>query len=220
MENGPTGEPIMTFGEWISGSGVAGWIVVLLTIIAFVVAILRVLELRMSRLAPVGLQRALETAIHGGDLSRAAADAAASSSMLGKLAAAGLRMSDLGLDEMLANVERSATRESIALGNRVSNLSRIGGAVLLFGFLGTALGIMLMLRITSMTPGAPPFTDLAVGFSIAVSCVALALIAAIFCFGAFFFLDSRVTKNTIRVSEMADELQYLTAEKRARPAAG
>jgi hypothetical protein len=53
----------------------------------------------------------------------------------------GLYLREAGLDEMLANVERGAAKESLRLGNRVANLARFGsGAVLLIGLFGTTLG--------------------------------------------------------------------------------
>ncbi len=48
--------------------------------------------------------------------------------MLGELVASGLYLRGAGLDEMLANVERTAAKELLRLGNRIANLARLGGS--------------------------------------------------------------------------------------------
>lgn len=204
----PPDPPGISIGQWILQCGFSGMLVALLTVVGALVALRRVFELRAAALAPRELQRSLEAAIAASDVDEALRQATTSRSLLGRLAAAGLRLRHLGLDEMLANVERTWTRESIRLGNRVANLSRLGGTTLIVGVLGATLGVILMLNVTSIaaTFDRAEFTS---SLSIALSAAALGLLASLFCFGAFFLLDQRLTKKTLDVREMAEELLYL-----------
>jgi len=210
--------PGISLGNMIAGSGICGWVVVLMAIVGVILALLRIMELRMGGLAPADLQRSLEMEIHGGDVARAAAMAGGNPSFLGRVAAGGLRMHELGLDEMLANIERVSTKESMRIGNRVANLSRFGGATLLVGFLGSALGMLLMLRVMS-TLGAPIGPYEYESFSLALFPLTMALLVALFSFGTFFVLDHRLTVRTLRVREIAEEMAYLVDAGHKRPSA-
>src|SRR5262245_20870046 len=123
-------------------TGLVGPLMVVAVAVALFIAIRRWLELRAGRLAPAELERALDAAVHAGQLDQGLERAVASHTLLGELVAAGLYLRKAGLDEMLANVERVATKESLRLGNRVANLARLGGVTLLVGVLGTISGLM------------------------------------------------------------------------------
>jgi biopolymer transport protein ExbB len=194
-------------------TGFVGPLMVIAGIVALVMAIRRWLELRASRLAPESVQRAIEIKIHDRQLDGAVRDAVSSRTFLGEVVGSGLHLRDAGLDEMLANVERGAAKESLRLGNRVANLARFGSAVLLVGLFGTTLAlIFVMLRIGQLK--TPAVNDFVTGIGEALVCMALALLIALFCFGCFFVLDSRLTQRTLEVREIAEELIREAASKR------
>jgi biopolymer transport protein ExbB len=193
-------------------TGFVGPLMVIAGIVALVMALRRWLELRTSRLAPESVQRALEIKIHDLELDGAVRDAVSSRTFLGEVVGSGLYLRDAGLDEMLANVERGAAKESLRLGNRVANLARFGGAVLLVGLLGTTMAlIFVMLRIGQLK--TPTVNDFVTGIGEALVCMALALLIALFCFACFFVLDSRLTQRTLEVREIAEELIREAASK-------
>jgi len=110
-----------------------------------------------------------------------------------------------GLDEMLANVERATTRESLRLGNRVANLARLGGVVLLVDLFGTTAGLMSTLQVIEILK-EPTVSDFVRGILEALVCAALGLVVALFCFVAFFWLDARLTQRCLEVRDIAEEL--------------
>ena len=120
-------------------------------------------------------------------------------------------MRKAGLDEMLANVERAATKESLRLGNRVANLARLGGVALLVGVFGTTTGLMntlfLIARLKAPVPG-----DFTRGIGEPLASTALGLMVALFCFVAFFWFDSRLTQRVLAVREVAEEMMRDAAE--------
>ena len=193
----------------------SGFILPLLTvagITGIVLAVRRWLELRPGRLAPEELQRSLEGKLHGADLEGGLELAVRSRTVLGELVASGLHLRRAGLDEMLANVERATTRESLRLGNRVANLARLGGVALLVGLFGTIIGLMSTLQVIEVLK-APTVNDFVVGTSESLASFALGLFVGLFCFVAFFWLDSRLTQRTLAVRDLAEELVRDAAEK-------
>ena len=199
--------------DMFNSTGVVGPLMLLSGAIAFVVAVRRWIELTLSRLAPESLQRAIELKIHGGEHEAALQEAHSSRTLLGALVAAALRLRAGGLDEMLANLERAAGKESMRHGNRVASLSRWGGAVLLIGLWGTATGLISTMAVLSHLK-APTLSDIATGIGESLVCVAIALLVALFCFVAFFLMDSRLTRRLLAVREIAEEMARDAAEPR------
>jgi hypothetical protein len=100
------------------------------------------------------------------------------------------------------------------LGNRVANLARLGGIVLLVALYGTIPALMNELQTISLLK-APVPGDFAIAASEALASVAFGLVVALFCFVAFFWLDARLTQRTLAVREIAEELVHDAAEKGA-----
>jgi biopolymer transport protein ExbB len=196
--------------DWFRATGIIGYVLLLLGVVGLVVAVRRHLEMRAARLAPEPLQKALEIAIRERQVDAAAAQSAASGTLLGTLVAAGLALRAGGLDEMLANVERTTARETMRLGNRVAHLARLGGSVLLIGFFGTTEAVISVCSVIGSLK-APVPSDFYIGVAEALCCLALALLIAFACFVAFFLLDSRLTRRTIEVREIAEEIVHSAA---------
>jgi hypothetical protein len=58
---------------------------------------------------------------------------------------------------------------------------------------------------------APTLGDVAIGVGASLSCTALALVIALFGFGAYFWLDSRLVQRVMQVREMAEEIAHEAA---------
>lgn len=192
-------------------TGLIGPLMLLAGAVALFLAIRCWLGLRAGRLAPAELERTLDAAVHAGQLDQGLERAVASHTLLGELVAAGLHLRKAGLDEMLANVERAATKESLRLGNRVANLARLGGVALLIGVLGTTTALMnvfyMIARLKAPVPG-----DFTTGIAESLASTALGLMVALFCFVAFFWFDSRLTQRVLAVREVAEEMMRDAAE--------
>jgi len=132
--------------------------------------------------------------------------------LLGVLIEAGLASSAGGLADMLAGVERATARESLRLGNRVANLARLGGALILVGLLGTVMDLLSTANVL-MILLEPTWSDFVIGFSEALSCTGFGLFGALLCFAAYFWLESRLVQQTLAVSEIAEELMREAARR-------
>jgi biopolymer transport protein ExbB len=195
-----------------AATGPIGPLMLLASAAALFIVIRRSLELRASRLAPAELERTLDAAVHAGQLDQGLERAVASPSLLGELVAAGLYLRKAGLDEMLANVERAATKESLRQGNRVANLARLGGVALLVGVFGSTTGLMSTFFVIAQLK-APVPGDFTRGIGESLASTALGLMVALFCFVAFFWFDSRLTQRVLAVREVAEEMMRDAAER-------
>ena len=200
------------FSPSFRSTGFIGPLIVIAGAFAFFVALRRWRELAPERLAPVSLQRGLVGALRAGEVARGLSEAAASRTVLGAFVADGLALHGGGLDEMLAGVERAAAREALRLGNRVATLARLGVIVLLLGLLGATTATMSMLEAVGALK-QPLVSDFVAGLQPAFTCVALGIFVALFCYVAFFWLDSCITRRTLAVRDAAEDLMHEAAER-------
>jgi len=208
--------PPRTFLQMFQSTGFVGIALLLLGVAGAVVFVRRLLELRAERLAPAQLQKGLERAVRDGQGAAALAQATASNTPLGEMVAAGLHLLPDGLDEMLANTERAAVKESLRLGNRIANLSRLAGLVLLLGVLGTVLGLLSAVAVLGRLQ-EPGVADLVAGVGEPLTSTAFALVVAIGCFSAFAWLESQLVQRTLAVREIAEELLREAALRASAP---
>lgn len=212
LQSSPAPQP-RGFVSLFQSTGFIGPLLLLLGTAALVLAIRRWLELKTERLAPESLQKSLEATLRDGESAAGLALATASRTCLGAVVAGGLYLQQAGLDEMLANVERTAIRESLRFSNRIANLGRLGVVVLLVGLLGTVVGLMSTMAVLARL-SSPGLSDLAAGIGESLTCTALGLAIALPCFVAHFLLENRLARGTLAVREIAEELVRAAA---ARP---
>jgi biopolymer transport protein ExbB/TolQ len=198
------------FVELFQSTGLFGPLLVLLGAIALALAVRRWLELRSDSLAPEPLQRDLERSVREGKPTEALEQATASRSFLGGMVAGGLLLRTAGLDEMLANVERTAIKESLRLSNRIANLGRLGVVVLLVGLLGTCLCLMNTMLVLELL-AQPRISEVFSGLVEALTCTALGLAVGLPCFAAQFLLENRLARRTLDVRGIAEELMRAAA---------
>ena len=193
-------------------TGFFGPLLVLLGASALVLAIRRWLELRPERMAPERLQQSLEAALRDGSWRKGLELAEASGTCLGEVVAAGLQLQAVGLDEMLANVERTAVRESLRYSNRIANIARLGLIILLVGVLGTVMSLVTAISVLEMLK-SPTLMDIVYAVGESLICTVLGLSVALFTFIAYFVLESRLVHRTLVVREIAEELMQAAAAK-------
>ena len=195
-------------------TGFVGYLLVLLGGIAFVMALRRWLELRPATMAPESLQRSLEHAVRQGQIDQALAQASASRTTLGELVAAGLLLRSSGLDEMLANTERAAVKESLFRQVRAAGISRMGTTILLLGLFGTVLGLMSMLAMLASLK-APLASDFCQGIGESLASAAIGLLFALACGIAYGLISRQSVTRLLRVREIAEELLVEAAQPKS-----
>lgn len=186
-------------------TGFVGPLLLLLGGIALVMAARRWFELKPATMAPEGLQRLLEQSVRHGQLDQAFAQATASRTTLGDLVAAGLLLRGTTLDDMLANTERAAVKESLHRQANVVALARLGTTILLLALFGTVLGLMSMLSVIAQLK-QPAVNMFAIGIGESLASTAIGLLFALVCYWLYGALSARVITRLLHVREIAEEL--------------
>jgi biopolymer transport protein ExbB len=194
-------------------TGFVGPLLLLLGLVAAVMAVRRLLELRPAAMAPASLQRLLEQAVRHGQPDQAFAQASASGTALGDLVAAGLRLRAEGLDEMLANTERAMVRESLHRQARAIALARIGTTILLHALFGTVTGLMSMMSVLGAMK-QPLVSDFVIGIGESLASTAIGLLLALACYWTAGMVSGRVVTTLVRVRQIAEELLVEAARPR------
>jgi len=209
----PRPEPHSVFDYFLC-TGFVGPMLLLLGVVAIVLTIRRWQALAPAATAPEALQRQLETAVRQGQVEQAFAQATASRTALGDLVAAGLTMRGAGLDDMLANTERAAIKESLERQAHAVVVSRLGTTILLLSIAGTVMGLMSTMAFVSAMKDPPGFV-LLVGIGESLASTAIGLVLAILCYQLHGMLGSRSVTRLLRIREIAEELLVEAARPRS-----
>ena len=199
--------------DYFACTGFVGPVLLLLGAAAAWLAVRRWLELRPTVMAPQDLQRLLELSTRGGQLDQAYTQASASRTTLGELVAAGLLMRSTGLDDMLANTERAAIKESLHHQARVVMISRLGTTILLMALFGSVTGLMNVMATLSRLK-APTFADCVIGIGESLASTAIGLLFALVCYWAYGLLSARAVTRLLAVREVAEDLLVEATAKR------
>ena len=193
------------FLQMFLAAGFVGPLLLLLGAVAIVTAVQRWRDLELAAMAPVPLQRALEAAVRSGPLEDAFAQASASRTPLGDLVAAGLLLRHASLDEMLANTERAAIKESLDRQASIVALSRLGTTILLLALFGTVTGLMRTMAVLSGIQ-SPPVSLFTIGIGESLASTAIGLLLALVSYWLYGLLSARVVQRLLQVREIAEEL--------------
>jgi biopolymer transport protein ExbB/TolQ len=207
--NAPLVRPdALSLGSLFAVTGWVGPFMLLVAVLGIVLAVKRRMELAMSRLAPPSCATALERAAREGPKALAAA-AAADSSLLGVVVAAAASQAG-SVEDMRAALDRALAREQLRRGNRMADITRLAWVVLLLGILGTLIGAIFALQgVASLKE--PKSLDYAIGIAEALSCAAFGLFFSLILFGSFFLLDRALTRRTLAVAGIGEEIARLAA---------
>ena len=191
--------------QLFASTGFIGPVLLIAAIAGIVMFVRRNRALRMAVLAPPSLVKSLEPLLAKRDVDRALDVASGSESYLGQIVGAALLVDAAGQDEMLANLERVAARESLNGGNRVAHLARVGVITVLLGLFGTTLSLISASGVLRQMK-APTPSDFAVAIGESLANAALGLLIAILLFAGFYFLDHRLTRRSLATIAIAEDL--------------
>jgi biopolymer transport protein ExbB/TolQ len=201
--------------QLLASAGFIGPLLVLAALAGLIMFLRRHRALRMTTLAPPALSKSLEPLLAKREIDRALDVAAGNGSLLGQIVEAALLVGTAGPDEMLANLERVAARESLNGGNRVAHLARLGVLAVLIGLFGTTISL-ISASIALRAMKAPTLSDLAGAIGESLVCAALGLLVALLLFTGFYFLDHRLARRSLATIAIAEDLlrPLIRAERR------
>lgn len=190
------------------------WPILICSVIAAIVFVERLIALRRRDVAPRQLFSALQKALTAGDTLRAEQLAREDSSLLARVAAAGLRRMGSSRPEVKIAMEETGSIEVGRLERFVNVLATVAAIAPLLGLLGTVTG---MIDVFADIAGAdnPDIAQLAGGIWKALVTTGAGLSVAIPVFVAYRFIESRIDAHSRQLEEDSVALLDLIAPPHA-----
>lgn len=137
-------------------SGIPGWIIIGMSVIAFYLAMQNLWHLRRPNFVPEGFVEELNEDLRSGRLGQMMQKCRDSGTVLAHVIAAGLSEVRAGYDEMVEIADEVTEVETSRLHQRVGWLALIGAIAPMLGLTGTVLGMMGAFGTISQMETQPP----------------------------------------------------------------
>lgn len=191
-------------------AGPVEYVLILLSLVSYSLAIQWVFTIKRENLIPDGLADELHNIMAEGPSDEAVENArnlvANDRSMLGNIIAALLDKKDYGYDTMREAAEVVGASETNKYMGKVGWLSMFASTATLIGLLGTVSGIIKAFLTMSSAPGGADPSMLAGAIGEALVCTATGLFIAIGNLFLFFMLRGRVTSCTLESAVVSNEV--------------
>ena len=210
----PTAAPSVagtTLLEYLRNSGTVGFVLLMLSVVAFALVILHLVQVRKARLAPPEIVAGLARMLREGDIDTAIryCQAPENESFLSRMFGAGLlrcSKSTLGMLELRTAIEESGQREADKLYRQTDLIGLIAALGPMLGLLGTVFGMIGAFGSISALEGAARSRELAGFMAMALVNTAQGLAVAIPCTAAFSLFRRRIDRMTAELAELSEEL--------------
>ncbi len=193
-------------------SGWPGFIIIMMSIVAFFLALRFAFLLRNSVMMPESLVTALGESIDSGSVGTAMKKCLDDNSYLARVMEDGLQELRAGHQEMITAAEDSAEAESIRLHQQINWLSIIGAIAPMLGLMGTVLGMIGAFAVIAAEEGQPPPALLASHIQHALITTALGLIVGVPVLVVYAALRNRATAKFLDmgliVSDLLDRFKH------------
>lgn len=192
--------------DTIKSGGTIGHIIILMSIITGSLSLMYFMSLRRDKLVPPDILGELEVLFEDEDYEGAMELCESEPCFLTNVVVAALPKIALGFDVMVDTMRAVQDEEATKLQIKISALSLIGAMAPMMGLLGTVTGMIGAFNKIATAPTAPKPKELAEGIGQALVTTAEGLIVAIPAIIAYFILRNIVTKATLEVAAISEEL--------------
>jgi len=206
--------------DTIQDGGVIGYLIIGLSVIALVLIIMHIMQIREKALLPAEQLEQVDSMLARGDVNSALAYCAdpENDSYFTRIMAAGLtrfQKSAFGVFEIKGAIEEAGEEQTARLYRSTDALGVIGAIAPLLGLLGTVVGMVGAFETLSQSAATKP-EALAGNISLALITTVLGLIVAIPCIALFTFFRNRIDAFA---SETGREIERLVLHLESLPAA-
>ncbi len=199
----------------IIASGVIGWLICILSIVALGLMIENLMAVKREKLMPDDLLADIEGALDEGQYEEALDICQAEDCMMTRILGAGLSKMANGFERMEEAMAEEADAQATLLHQKLGYLNLIAGTAPMMGLLGTVGGMITAFGEIARNPSATA-ADLAAGIYVALMTTLLGLIVAIPSTVGFTFFRGRVVKILmvmgIIVGEILDRFRPVPEE--------
>lgn len=187
-------------------SGVPGWIVIIMSVVALYLIARFFYYLRQPEVMPDMLIAQLEDQLEEKRVAEAVETCSVTDTVLSRVMRSALLDIRAGHDGMLESLEEATENEGIRLQQQVSWLSIIGAIAPMLGLTGTVLGMMGAFGTISQMSEQPSPQLLAEDIQLALTTTCEGLIVAVPVLLAYAFFRNRVTSLMLDVGLVGEDL--------------
>ena len=198
------GESVLTMV--LKHSGIAGWTIILMSLVAMGIIARFTYHLRRPMLLPEQLIRQLQDDLDNGQVREAVQKCNASESVLARVMKAALLEIRGGYDEMSTVMQEAGEAESVRQHQQVGWLAVIGAIAPMLGLTGTVLGMMGAFGVIAASEGNPSARELAEHIQLALTTTCEGLLVAVPVLLAYAVFRNRVTSLMLDVGVISTEL--------------
>jgi len=211
--------------KFITGGGVIGYIIVLLSVVALAFVVIHFVQIRRTALLPAEKVKGVREMVERGDLEGALeyATLPANDCYYLRVIGAGLKRflrSPFGAFEIKSAMEEAGAEETAKLYRTMDVIATIGSVAPLLGLLGTVQGMIGAFETVATGAGsnAGYYQALADNIAIALITTFQGLVVAIPCVSIYGYLRNRVDALAGECASSAEEIVTLVEKSGRKPA--
>jgi len=202
----PTGEVDISIADLIVDSGVIGWVLIGLSVLALAVLIENYVSLKREKLAPPELIDEIQALFDEGQFQEAMELCETQPTFLTRIAGAGIAKIGHPYEVIEKSLEEMGDEESIKLHQKVGWLPLIANVAPMLGLLGTVWGMIIAFKTIAALQGQANPSDLANGISQALLTTLFGLIVAIPVTAMFAWMRNNLVRSVIEVGAIVEDL--------------
>jgi len=196
----------VTFLGLIQASGIIGYIIILLSLVAVALIIEYALSLRRSMLMPPGFADDVLKLLMQGQPNVALQKCQKNPSALAQILYAGMSQYEFGWESIEKSAEDATAEQSSRLYRKVEYLNVIGNIAPMIGLLGTVVGMVMAFQQMADSGGYGRAPELAEGIYLALVTTIQGLLVAIPCLAAHSFFTNRIASLISETTFVAEQV--------------
>jgi biopolymer transport protein ExbB len=198
-------EPL-TVGKLIADSGIFGWLIILLSVVALALVIENFVSLKRDKLAPPELIDEIQALFDEDQFQEAMELCENEPTFLTRVCGAGISKIGHSFEVIEKSIEEMGDEEAVKLHQKIGWLSLISNVAPMMGLLGTVSGMVLAFHTIATSGGQANPADLADGISQALLTTLFGLVVAIPVTGAFAYMRNNLIRSVIEVGAIVEDL--------------
>lgn len=200
------GEKTQTISDVIGASGIIGYCIIALSVVALAIIIENFVSLKRDKLAPPELIDEIQALFDDEQYQEAMELCENEPTYFTRVCGAGIAKIGHHFDTIEKAIEEMGDEESIKLHQKIGWLSLIANTAPMMGLLGTVGGMVKAFNKIASSGGQASPAELADGISQALLTTMFGLIVAIPVTASFAFIRNRMVKTVIEVGAILEDL--------------
>jgi biopolymer transport protein ExbB len=204
QDDDPGGD--LSVGSLIAASGIFGWLIILLSVVALAVSIENFVSLKREKLAPPEIIDEIQALFEEGHFQEAMELCENEPTLLTRVCGAGIAKIGHPFEVIEKAIEEMGDEEAVKLHQKVGWLSLIANVAPMMGLLGTVSGMVMAFNKIASTGGNANPAELADGISQALLTTLFGLVVAIPTTASFAYLRNNLIRSVIEVGAIIEDL--------------